>query len=138
MPSHTYSGTTREDFIRFEGPDHFITMEDEARLGLLDITHTRSDSDPTGVAVDVHILDSARIDLLRVANLDLYLDMFDTGRARMIQHSGGLAEIHGASKYIAFIETWNSDTIITTGGGVGFVSLGSESGGFKHKITTNG
>ncbi|GGA29119.1 calcium-binding protein [Neptunicoccus cionae] len=121
------SGT--EDYLKLSGGDKSITMTGSARIDSLKFSGD-------GGMVEASLDGTARISYMNVSSTDLDLVMNDSSRVRVLQYYDGEANITTGNGYVALIETWEATISLKTVGGVGTIDLGSESGGYTHKITT--
>lgn len=124
------SGT--EDYLKLSGGDKSVTLNGTARIDSL-----KANGD--GGVMEATLNGTARISYMTVSSFDLDLVMNDSSRVRILQYYDGEANITTGGGYVAMIETWQSTNVITTGsGGVGTIDMGSDTGEYTHKVTTNG
>ncbi|MDR6267639.1 hypothetical protein [Roseobacter sp. N2S] len=124
------SGT--EDYLKLSGGDKSVTLNGTARIDSL-----KANGD--GGIMEATLNGSARVSYMNVSSFDLDLVMNDSSRVRVLQYYDGEANITTGGGYVAYIETWQSTNVITTGSGsVGTIDMGSDTGEYTHKVTTNG
>lgn len=132
-PADTFvydSGT--EDYVKLTGGDKSVTLNGSARIDSL-----KANGD--GGIMEATLNGTGRISYMNVSSFDLDLVMNDSARVRILQYYDGDANITTGGGYIAMIETWQSTNVITTGSGsVGTIDMGSDTGEYTHKVTTNG
>ena len=132
-PADTFvydSGT--EDYVKLTGGDKSVTLNGSARIDTLRINGD-------GGVLETTLNGTARISHMNVSSSDLDLVINDSARVRIIEYYDGDANITTGAGYITLIETWQSTNVITTGSGsVGTIDMGSDTGEYTHKVTTNG